>query len=401
MKRSIFILNAALLFSSVLILFPSCQKEPQLTILSENTTVEYSSRVPEPKEIRFSSDRDWTVSCTEEWVHVKPMAGTASDNCSITVSVDPNFDLDDRSAEVVITAEGLTKVITVNQLRSMSFYAEMTEFLINSEARTIESNVVSNYEYTVEIRADWIRQVGTKGTTKVKLAFSVADNPSPEGRTGIIELKAEYGSLQTVTKKIIVRQMGCASETPEAVDLGLSVKWASFNVGATRAEEPGSLYAWGETTPKEEYTEATYEWLGPDGLTKYCDNDGFGTVDSKTQLEREDDAAFVAFGEGWHMPTVEQTQELVQDTKWEYVNIYGIEGTLFKGKKEGFEDKWMFLPLVWDPEDPIDRSPYWTSTLYPQSAPMHAYTMCAGKNAFQLYWINERRCGRPVRAVKD
>ena len=64
--------------------------------------------------------------------------------------------------------------------------------------------------------------------------------------------------------------------TAQVVDLGLSVKWAGYNIGASAPEQYGSFYAWGETSEKEQYIDATYKWY-QDGNTqailKYCADD--------------------------------------------------------------------------------------------------------------------------------
>lgn len=427
MKRSISILNAALVLASLLIVCPSCKKEPnnnepektepektepekqdpQLTLLSENTTLQFNAGNDQNEKIQFSSNQDWTVSCSEDWLHIQPLSGAASDNNEITLSCDSNEGDEDRSAEVTITVEGLTKVISVKQLRSLTFYLSVQHIslynpyiLLNGDAQTIEVPVITNFEYSVNIQAPWIRPAETKGTTTERPSFCVADNPGPAGRSGIIEFSVNYANQATVTRTLTIYQLGSASETPEAVDLGLSVKWASFNVGATRPEEPGSLFAWGETAPKDEYTEANYKWLGPDGLTKYCDNEKLGTVDSKMNLDREDDAAYVAYGEGWHMPTLEQTVELVDETQWNSVEVNGLKGYIFIALKEGYENNWVFLPVVPASDDPLGRTYYWTSSILRQNAPTHANTIDIG-GGINMYWPNPRYLGRPIRAVKD
>ena len=70
----------------------------------------------------------------------------------------------------------------------------------------------------------------------------------------------------------------------EYVDLGLSVKWATCNVGASSPEEYGDYFAWGEVEPKEVYDWNTYKWCNGSeySLTKYCTNSSYGTVDNKT-----------------------------------------------------------------------------------------------------------------------
>lgn len=422
MKRLISILTAALVLASLLVVCFSCKKNPsiidkdpdknpRILVDGDITSIDFDAGNTQKEKISFFSNRDWTVSCPEDWLHIQPLSGTASDYNEITLSCDSNEGDEDRSAEVTITVDGLTKVISVKQLRSLTFYLSVDQIslhepyepfvLVNADARTIEVPVITNFEYSVNIRAPWISPAGTKGTTTEKQTFSVADNPSPAGRSGIIEFSVNYANQVTVTRKITVYQLGGASETPEAVDLGLSVKWASFNVGATRAEEPGLLFAWGETASKDEYTEENYKWNGPDGLTKYCYLEEFGTVDNKMELDLEDDAAYVAYGEGWHIPTMEQIFELVDNTHWNYASIDGREGMIFIAENEGYENNYLFIPLVWDPDDAIERSSYWSSSLYSQFVPSQAFTLTMGRGSLNLYWMNDRWLGRLVRAVKD
>jgi hypothetical protein len=254
-----------------------------------------------------------------------------------------------------------------------------------------------NGKYAVYVHADWFRLV----STDEKLTFSVEENPNPTGRSGIFELKRDYPGRATVIEEVSVWQLGCASETPVAVDLGLSVKWASYNLGATRPEEAGLLYAWGETAPKDEYTKATYKWLGPEGFTKYCYTYKDGTYDSKTVLDLEDDAAYVAYGDGWHMPTDKQFEELFYYTDWMHVNMDGLEGMLFAGQKEGYQDKFVFIPYVYGASHSYQQSGYWTCMLaVPANVSHNAYAFCVWGTPV-LNFGQERWLGRPVRAVKD
>ena len=123
---------------------------------------------------------------------------------------------------------------------------------------------------------------------------------------------------------------------PEAVDLGLpsGLKWASFNLGASKPQEFGYYYAWGETEPKDDYSWPTYKW-GKDGsLTKYCYNgrDGYdGFKDNKVFLEVMDDAASVALGGKWRMPTSEEQQELMNMCSWKWTTMDGVEGRKVTG----------------------------------------------------------------------
>lgn len=95
------------------------------------------------------------------------------------------------------------------------------------------------------------------------------------------------------------------------VDLGLSVKWATCNVGATSPHETGNLYAWGEVSPKEEYLSTNYRyWTNARNITKYCTDSSFGTVDNLATLTPEDDVVRMKMGGDWRMPTIKEINEL-------------------------------------------------------------------------------------------
>ena len=114
-----------------------------------------------------------------------------------------------------------------------------------------------------------------------------------------------------------------------AVDLGLSVKWASCNVGASSPEECGGYYSWGEIEEKSDYSKNTYKWVNNgdwNNFVKYCTDSSYGTVDNKTILELEDDVAHVKWGGTWRMPTFAEFQELQDNCIWEWTSINGTNG---------------------------------------------------------------------------
>ena len=130
----------------------------------------------------------------------------------------------------------------------------------------------------------------------------------------------------------------------EAVDLGLSVKWATMNVGATSPEEYGGYYAWGETEEKEYYEWSTYKWCNgsSDTMTKYCTRNSYGTVDNKTVLDPEDDVAHVKWGGSWRMPIIAELDELYNNCTWEWTNQNGVNGY----KVTGPNGNSIFLPAT-------------------------------------------------------
>ena len=143
---------------------------------------------------------------------------------------------------------------------------------------------------------------------------------------------------------------------PSLVDLGLSVKWASFNLGASKPTEYGGYYQWAGTTEVSDTNIYLY-WdncpyhtgsEGESGWTKYNTKSSYGTVDNKTVLESMDDAASVALGGKWRMPTGAEWDELsnTDNCSWTWTTIDGVNGYKVQSKKSGYSDKWIFLPAA-------------------------------------------------------
>jgi len=136
---------------------------------------------------------------------------------------------------------------------------------------------------------------------------------------------------------------------PDYVDLGLpsGTLWATCNVGADSPEDYGDYFAWGETEPKEVYSWETYKWCNGSSstLTKYCTDSSYGYngfVDNKTELDPEDDAAYVNWGPSWRMPSLEQIQELDDKCTWTWTQRNGVNGTLVTGPNGNT----LFLPAA-------------------------------------------------------
>ena len=128
----------------------------------------------------------------------------------------------------------------------------------------------------------------------------------------------------------------------EWVDLGLpsGTLWATCNVGASRPEEYGDFFAWGETVPKTEFNWTTYKHCKGENytMTKYVNSDAWGSpVDNLVELLPEDDAATVNWGDNWQMPSTEQFRELIDEEnttiRWDTVN--GISGKRITSKANG------------------------------------------------------------------
>ncbi len=190
----------------------------------------------------------------------------------------------------------------------------------------------------------------------------------------------------------------------EYVDLGLSVKWATCNVGAKSPEEYGDYFAWGEVKPKETYSWSTYNWCNGSSstLTKYNTDSNRGTVDGEIVLESADDVAAVNWGGAWRMPTKEEQDELCENCTWEWTTQNGVNGYRVTSNKEGYTDKSIFLPAAGSRYDSSlygagGYGYYWSSSLntdYPSNA-CGLYFSSDG-----VYWNgNTRYYGQSVRPV--
>ena len=203
--------------------------------------------------------------------------------------------------------------------------------------------------------------------------------------------------------------LGGSAPTPnhEYVDLGLpsGTLWATTNVGASTPEEYGDYFAWGETETKNIYNWNTYKWCkGSDNtMTKYCSDSEYGFqgfTDGKTELDAEDDAAYVNWGSSWRMPTKEQQDELRTNCTWTWTTRNGVNGRLVTGPNGNT----IFLPAAgsrWHVSHYSvgSRCVYWSRTL------SSAYSRCAynmSSDSGGVYWeANEcRDDGFSVRAVR-
>ena len=162
------------------------------------------------------------------------------------------------------------------------------------------------------------------------------------------------------------------------VDLGLSVKWATMNVGASSPEDYGDYFAWGETSTKSTYNWSTYKWCNGSSSTliKYNTSSSYGTVDNKTTLELSDDAARANWGGAWRMPTDAELTELTNNCTWTWTIQNGVKGYKVTSKKSGYTNNSIFLPAAGYRYDSSlyyagSNGYYWSSslsTVYPHNA---------------------------------
>lgn len=118
----------------------------------------------------------------------------------------------------------------------------------------------------------------------------------------------------------------------QVVDLGLSVDWAGYNIGATAPEESGNFYSWGEKEPKNSYYRSHY---------LHCKNNVVIDL-GESICGSEYDAATAAWGDGWRLPTTAEVEELRDECDWAWITYNGVQGCRVTGPSGNS----IFLPAV-------------------------------------------------------
>ena len=194
-----------------------------------------------------------------------------------------------------------------------------------------------------------------------------------------------------------------AAHIGSAVDLGLSVMWADVNVGASKPEEAGYFFTWGDVEPVSTARGwSNYRWSNgsENTLRKYNTQSNRGPVDMRTTLLPEDDAATVYWQNDWRMPTKDEVDELFKKCKWEWTELNGVAGC----KVTGPNGNHIFLPHMgcynssgYDMKGV--KGYYWTSSIDPEN-PQNSYYLCThADNDYADYNSQARTAGRSVRPV--
>ncbi len=311
------------------------------------------------------------------------VTGTVDDIGSVYVQLDGKFNLDPIS-------------LTLSDVKVGVEVSENREF---KPSRFCRATVVGETSFSVKV-------MELRPQTTYYYCTSVID--SERGRTYV-------GRVQSFT----TAEKSLGRIVP--IDLGLSVRWASCNVGAEIPEDYGNYYAWGEIVGYDEadennkknyayntqtsYVKTYYNWSTYkycDGnsttLTKYCTKDDFGIVDEKLTLELMDDAAHINMGGRWRMPTHTEWSELQAHCRWDWITQNGVKGC----KVTGPNGNSIFLPACgYRYESGVTHvgvdGYYWSSTLdgsYPNRAWRARFN---DENVGMM--SRYRNDGRPIRAV--
>lgn len=260
-----------------------------------------------------------------------------------------------------------------------------------------DQTVIDNLVNSLTLNRDtiYLKNIGAKDTIiaitepfpNSKVIWTSSDTTIVKVTDGIVEaighgevlIVAQAGALKQ--ECIVFADIYGVEAEYYYVDLGLSVKWATHDLGANSPDEDGSLFAWGEVEPKKSnFDWASYKYSdgGWTGMTKYCTHRAYGWVlDNKNILDLEDDAAYVNWGGGWRMPKYSELEELINDCNWELMTQNNVEGYRVIGPNGNF----IFFKLGsarWSNRLGIYNEPYKAFTLSISSKTMYAMNRCNG-----------------------
>ena len=311
------------------------------------------------------------------------------------------------------------------------FYSTLSSF----STRAIDISVVTNEAQDVgyiqatltgkvidNCVASFTKEVGfsywssDKNESQAKTANAVLkDDGSFQMSIDDLELDTQYTyrAFTKVNNTIVSGDSRSFStkKVPEgAVNMGLTktntdgsktiVFWAYSNLGATKPEDGGDYYAWGETETKNNYNWDTYKWGNSrETLTKYNVKKENGVVDNITILEPGDDAAHVVLKGNWRIPTKEEWEQLLKECEWTWTTRNDVKGYEVKSKTTNNS---IFLPAAGymcflGQLDYGTYGTYWSSSL-DTIRPAYAWYLCMYvDNKWVTY--NPRTDGRTIRAV--
>ena len=332
------------------------------------------------KSVRWSSDKE-AVATVDAYGRV-----TAKGNGKATIIVTTKDQ--GKSATCVITvAQWVTGIsldktsITLNEGQEQALIPTVNP----SNAADKSLNWTSSNTSVATVNAEGKVTAVSKGTATIKA----------EAKDG----SGKYASCSVKVKT------PCPSG---AVDLGLSVYWGTTNIGASKPEDYGDYYAWGETEAKSNYSWLTYKWgtnstTSSTTLTKYNTNSSYGTVDKKKYLDQEDDVAHVKFGGKWRMPTLAEWDELYEKCTWIWTSNYngtGVTGRIVTSTNGNS----IFLPAAGlrsgsSLGNAGSYGLYWSSSLN-TDYPFDAWFVSFGSGGVGRY-NDYRYYGRSVRPVSE
>ncbi len=293
--------------------------------------------------------------------------------------------------------------------------------VLNAMLDLTDCKYYDGLEYGFEITPEGGSAHTVKSSNHSEKKFSAKDETLSSGTkySVVAYVKLDGCTYKADTKEFTTPGPSCPTG---AVDLGLSVYWATCNLGASKPEDYGGYYQWAGTQDVTD-TNISLDWdncpyhTGSDyerGWTKYVPSEkssywsGSGSPDNKTVLDPEDDVAHVILGGKWRLPTIEEWEEIMNTSNcsWTWTSINGINGYKVQSRKVGYTSNWIFLSAAGyrgggDLSGVGSYGLYWHSSLRTASlSPYNAYNLGFTSGYVDTYTYG-RYFGQSVRPVSE
>lgn len=360
----------------------SPETDPAVTIMQSDATTSVTLQCSTPVPLGSSAD-----DFTEFWLALPPTV--FSKGITITVSLSDGSLIEKTSTECISVYRNVRSRLSPLGVSSNA----PTSISLNYKSVSMEAG--DTFKLTATVKPDNAADKSVQwSSTNPSIASVDGDGlvtALSQGNTTIIAT-----TVNGLTAQSSISVSNYFYNGYVAVDLGLSVKWATKNIGANKSTASGGYYAWGECNTKKVYDSSTYKWRTSSGsITKYNDNDNL------TTLQSADDVAHKLWGEDWRMPTSKEYKELVNNCDWKWVTVNNVEGMRFTSKKNG---RSIFLPDVGYKSGErlvYEGIYYWSSTRPKMDIFPSAHALYAVSGAITVGLSHSRYCGLPVRAVHE
>ena len=328
-----------------------------------------------------------------------------------------------KEGKLVCSLEGMSIEPYYLPVSRKGSYRFMMLNAISSEKKVVEEHIDAEEEKNVMIR--WTNHKNNTGASRrmksKRIAFTiigvilsiiiiasgffclVCSNPRYSTWYEYFKERIRMRQYQTIDLSEVSH--GEIYGNHEAVDLGLSVKWATCNVGADLPFYSGDFFSWGETEAKQLYSWENYKYALGDSVTKYCTDGQYGKVDGLSVLCSSDDAASTQWGNGWRMPTLDETDELRTQCTFSLKKLYGVLGFVVTGPNKNS----IFFPLSgdisggWGIHDNDVQGEkiyviYWTSSLFADNRQAYEFAI---SHLYSYWYSSTRNTGHNIRPVHD
>lgn len=278
------------------------------------------------------------IPATAPWLTKSTKAMTRGlVSSTIVLTAEKNNSGEEREALVAFIDKesGVSSKITIKQSLTPFIEIDKDQISLSENEKNIEIVVRTNINLETVITDDWIADIGRDSNSDLSFTQKLKVSAFSGGlsRSAVVTFKSQNNNLDLV-KKVTITQTKEVKFVAKEVDLGLSVLWSEYNLGAENPENVGACFAWGEISQKNNYNQNNYLYYD-NNMQQYI---FIGNDISGTQY----DAATANLGGKWRMPTRDEMTELLQNCSWTWMQVNGMNGF----KVTGNNGNSIFMPAA-------------------------------------------------------